>query len=198
MSNKNSLVGILLAGGLSRRYGSPKAFATWKDQSFYEVVYQTLHSVCDEVVIVTRPELKAQFRTNYHVIKDVEEFSGCGPLAGIYSGMRAIEADNYVVLPCDMPLITSAIMEKLVTFHTGKVTVINVDGYLQPLVSIWNKEVKSIIYSALKQGQFKPMDVLVKTDTVKIEADLLSETLERFMNINTPTEDKEMRKWKES
>ncbi|MEI3607026.1 molybdenum cofactor guanylyltransferase [Pseudogracilibacillus sp. SE30717A] len=196
MSNSKSFVGILLAGGLSRRYGTPKAFAMLNEQNFYQIAYQILLSICDEVVIVTRPEFTSRFPKDNHVIVDVEEFSGCGPLAGIYSGMDAIDAENYVVLPCDMPLMTTTIMKHLLTFHTKKVTIINTGDYLQPLVSVWDKEVKDVIYSFLKNGRFRITDVLKQTEVVEVDASRLTETPQRFLNINTPQEDKEMRKWK--
>ena len=35
-------VGIVLAGGLSRRFGSPKAFAKLGDQYFYEIAVEAM------------------------------------------------------------------------------------------------------------------------------------------------------------
>ena len=89
-------VGILLAGGLSRRYGSPKAFAEISGKKFYEIVYDTLNSVCDDVIVVTRKEFINWFPKEYHVIVDIDKFLGCGPLAGIYSAMEEIDADHFV------------------------------------------------------------------------------------------------------
>src|SRR5690625_4448493 len=191
-------IGILLAGGLSRRYGSPKAFAEMNGKKFYEMVYGILQSVCDQVIIVTRKEFIDWFPDKYHVIVDVDDFSGCGPLAGIYSAMVEKEAENYVVLPCDMPLMTSQVMKKLVTLHANDVTVVCSEGYLQPLVSTWSKNVKKDIYTALDKGKFKMTDVLETVDTDQIDGDKISHSPLVFMNINTPEEDKEMRRWKGS
>src|SRR5690625_3603911 len=91
--------GILLAGGLSRRYGMPKAFAEINGEKFYEISYRILDHVCDDVTIVTRPELVEQFPRDLHVIIDDAFYRGCGPLAGIYSAMNVHKADRYVVLP---------------------------------------------------------------------------------------------------
>ena len=55
------LVGILLAGGLSRRYGSPKAFAEIEGELFYERAYNALAAVCGDVIIISRPELIDHF-----------------------------------------------------------------------------------------------------------------------------------------
>lgn len=194
MSKKR--VGILLAGGLSRRYGAPKAFAEMNGKKFHELVYETLNSVCDEVIVVTRNEFIKWFPKEYHVIVDIQKYSGLGPLAGIYSAMEELEADQYVVLPCDMPLVTSSIMKQLINFHTEEVTVVKSEGHLQPLVSVWNKNVKNKIRESLEKREIKMMDVLEKTDITQVEGSRLACSPNFFINVNTPEEDKEMRKWK--
>lgn len=198
MSENKKMVGILLAGGLSRRYGSPKAFAEMNGRKFHEIAYQVLHSVCDHVIIVTRKEFVDSFPKEYHIIVDIDTFSGCGPLAGIYSAMDEKEASNYAVLPCDMPLITPDIMQQLINWHTKEVTVVVSDGYLQPLVSIWNGNVKERIRVSLENGNYKMTDVLGNADMIQVDGNKLSDSPHVFMNVNTPKEDKEMRKWKGS
>lgn len=135
-------VGILLAGGMSRRYGSDKAFAKINDYYFYEKAYHALEGVCDEVIIVTRKELLDLFPADYTVITDIDAYVGCGPLAGIYSAMMYREAERYVVLPCDMPLIDSHIMKQLLCRHQTEITIVEVAERLQPLISVWDKSVK--------------------------------------------------------
>ena len=54
-------VGIVLAGGLSRRFGSPKAFARIGNEYFYELAIEALEPHCEEVIVVTRPELLERF-----------------------------------------------------------------------------------------------------------------------------------------
>ena len=41
-------------------------------------------------------------------------------------------------------------------------------------------------------------DVLEKTDMNQVEGSLLASSSKFFINVNTPEEDKEMRKWKPS
>lgn len=195
MKQTKNVAGILLAGGLSRRYGSPKAFAKVNGKHFYEMTYRVLNSFCDEVVIVTRAEFVDSFAKNHHVIIDRKPYVGCGPLAGIYSGMEAVMAKKYAVLPCDMPLITEHVMKQLCHLHDRDITVVTTDGYLQPLVSIWSRHMKDQIKSALAKGRFKMTDVLDRFETVKIDGKMLTHSPHVFMNVNTVENDKEMRKW---
>lgn len=191
-------VGILLAGGKSRRYGSPKAFTKMDGKQFYEISYANLQTVCDDVVIVTREEFVARFPTSLTIITDEAPYVGYGPLAGIHATMNYIKAPHYVVLPCDMPLMRGSVMKRLIEHHTKDVTVVTTDGYVQPLVSIWNGHVKREIERSLKEKRLKMTDVLERVHTTYVASEQLTNTPYVFMNVNTPEEDKEMRKWQGS
>src|SRR5690625_3571548 len=213
MTDNRYVVGVLLAGGMSSRYGSPKAFARLNGVHFYEIAYRALERVCQHVIIVTRQELINCFPSNLHVIivicqelinwflnnlhliVDHPLFVGDRPLVGIYSAMEHVKAESYVVLPCDMPLITTNILEYLIERHQDNVSVAVSQGQLQPLVSVWNYDVKDNIYTALESGQFKMKDFLSKEILSEVIMDHLhSDNV--FMNINTPENKKELRKWK--
>src|SRR5699024_4641990 len=131
----NQTVGILLAGGMSRRFGTPKAFQDWNGITFYEYVYTALQAVCADIIIVTRHQLKRRFPDKYHTVVDEEVYVGCGPHAGIFIVIHQKEANQYIVLPCDMPLISVDIMRALFRKHQLSVTVVRTKEELQPLVS---------------------------------------------------------------
>ena len=114
--------GIVLAGGLSRRFGSPKAFARFDSGIFMNEQSKRLESFCEEVIVVTREELLERFPQSVNTITDLPEVAGLGPLAGIYSAMETVDADAYVVLPCDMPYVDYSIMNGVRQLHKGSVT----------------------------------------------------------------------------
>lgn len=180
-------VGIVLAGGLSSRYGSPKAFAKWEGFYFYERAVKALAQHCEEVVIVTRPELVGWFDRSLCVVTDLAEVAGEGPLAGILSGMEALEADRYIVLPCDMPYMTSEVVGRLIECHESAVTAVVLEGKLHPLVSVWSDRAKVELRSALESGQRRVMNVQKKLGVKWIEGVALSENPQHvLMNVNTP------------
>lgn len=182
-------VGVLLAGGQSRRFGSPKAFATHEGHSFYYYSVEALRPICDEIVVVARPEFKELFPDSVHVTTDLELYAGMGPLAGILSAMESMQADRYVVLPCDMPFIEVGITERLLELHDGDISSITVEGKRHPLVSVWNANVKSTIKQALHDGNRRVMDVQAQHECRWIEGALVTDTPEiAFKNVNTPCE----------
>lgn len=182
-------VGIVLAGGLSRRFGSPKAFARHGKTYFYERAIQALRPFCEEVVVVTRRELSERFPDGLAVTTDIPEFEGCGPLAGMLSGMEFVEADRYIVLPCDMPLIDEKVIGRLIAQHEKDVTVVVVDGRVHPLVSVWDCKMKGVLRKTLQHKQFKVMAALQEVEVAFIEGHRLSEQAETvFLNMNRPTD----------
>ncbi|CAM3282639.1 molybdenum cofactor guanylyltransferase [Filibacter tadaridae] len=182
-------VGVILAGGLSRRFGSPKAFAQLGDLKFYEIAIKALTAQCDEIIIVTRPELVKDFQTDAHVIIDKTEYAGRGPLAGILSAIEFVQADRYIVLPCDMPYVSEAVIGKLETFHEKDITAVILEGRAHPLVSIWDSHLKSELQKALNNNQLSVMKLLAESEATWIEGSSLTDG-ERlvFTNMNTPDE----------
>lgn len=182
------LVGILLAGGMSRRFGSPKAFAEIGEERFYERAYRALDHVCDHVVIVSRPELVAHFPAGYDVVTDLDWAAGQGPLAGILTGMSARTAKKYMVLPCDMPFIGEAETAKLLALADplSDITAVHNAAEKIPLFSIWNYRVKELLHNDLVAGQLRVMKLMEKVTTQWIDSSLIHKDPLVFRNINQP------------
>lgn len=180
-------VGVVLAGGLSRRFGSPKAFARFGTEYFYERALEALEPFCEEVVVVTREELLERFEPGVVTFTDLPEVVGLGPLAGIFSAMKAVDAESYAVLPCDMPYVDYRIMNGIRELHQGSVTAVLASGKYHPLVSIWSKKLKKPILNALEHEQLSVMKFLKNLDVTWINGSSLTENEKRvFTNINMP------------
>lgn len=180
--------GILLAGGMSRRFGSPKAFATWKDHYFYEWSYTALKSVCDSVIVITRKELIHLFPTEIFLTTDEQRFLGDGPLAGIYTGMNNVEGDQYVILPCDMPFITEEVLKQLVRLPSSRdIKAVKQGEVFHPLVSIWSSSLKEKLFQSLVEEKLSVMQFMSSVSTEWINANQISnDSINVFQNINKP------------
>src|SRR5690606_21802226 len=187
-------VGVVLAGGESRRFGSPKAFAMIEGEYFYERSYRLLAEQCDDVIIVTREELLPKFPIGKKVITDCAEVKGNGPLSGIYTAMQEEAADRYVVLPCDMPFLTVTAIQKLLAAAISEaVYSIRLDDDYHPLVSIWPQAVQMYIKQALKLKQFSVMKLLQRMDVVWLNGEVLFDNAPLILqNINNREQMKEV------
>ena len=187
---KLKVVGVILTGGLSRRFGSPKAFAKYGDQMFYEIATKRLAPFVDEIFISTSLELLPRWKeiedmSPIEIVTDEEKFAGEGPLSGIYSTMVAVEADYYLVLPCDMPFIGSEIIQELVNNeNSAEVISFQSQNRMHPLVGLYSRSNFEQLSIFLEQGNRRVMDYLdiVETSwiTVKPEYEWM------FQNINQP------------
>jgi len=113
------IAGIVLAGGLSRRMGRPKALLKAGDRTFLECALHTLaRGGCDEVVVVLNVADPA--------IGDLISSAGArwvfggGPgteqIESLRAGLRALSAavEAAVVLPVDHPLVEPGTVRALI------------------------------------------------------------------------------------
>ena len=96
-----SLTGVLLVGGASERFGSPKALARIDGRTLAEIAWETL-AFCDERIAVGKEADGLDLP--FPVLDDGTETRA--PIAGVVAGLRAAANDLCVVLPVDVPRIS--------------------------------------------------------------------------------------------
>ena len=95
---RRPLTGVLLVGGASARFGSPKDLAEHDGETLRARAWRLLGDACDERVAVGRDGL---------------DDPGTGPVAAIAVGLRAASHELAIVIPVDMPLLTVAALHAL-------------------------------------------------------------------------------------
>ncbi|MCP8615649.1 molybdenum cofactor guanylyltransferase [Salirhabdus salicampi] len=183
----NQITGIVLAGGESRRFGSPKAFATRNGIPFYQYSINTLAPYCHSIVFVTRPEFHNQFSfedDSITVINDVAKFQGQGPLAGIYSAIEEVSAEWYIVLPVDVPFIEQWVIEKLIYNIEDNINAVVpiVGEKQQPLIACYHHSVHKQIAENLTNEKLSLQQLF---DHIRVKYIQLNNELP-FRNINRP------------
>lgn len=107
------VLGVILAGGRSRRFGSPKAFAHIGGARVIDRVVSALRSVTgDPVLVANDTALFAPL--GLQVRKDLNP--GHGPLGGVETALTwAIErgANAALVVACDLPCLSTELLRAL-------------------------------------------------------------------------------------
>jgi molybdopterin-guanine dinucleotide biosynthesis protein A len=98
------LTGILLVGGTSSRFGSPKALARFEGETLAKRAWGLLGEVCEERIAVGRVD-----GLPFPAVVD----EGTGPVAAIAAGLRDATLDVAVVVPVDMPRLTAHALRRL-------------------------------------------------------------------------------------
>jgi molybdopterin-guanine dinucleotide biosynthesis protein A len=102
-----ALTGVLLVGGASSRFGSPKALARLRGETLAERAWRTLGEACDERIAVGKGGLALPFDVL------VEPAEPQAPIAGVVAGLRAAVHETAVFLPVDCPLVTPDLLREL-------------------------------------------------------------------------------------
>jgi molybdopterin-guanine dinucleotide biosynthesis protein A len=102
------VTGVLLVGGASRRFGSPKALARIGERTFADVAWERL-AWCDERLACGKLGDRLPLR---FPVRD-DESRVRAPLAGVVAGLRAARFDVIVALPVDLPLVTDEALKAL-------------------------------------------------------------------------------------
>ena len=153
------LTGILLVGGASTRFGSPKELAEYGGETLADRAWRLLGNVCDERLVVGRGGLADP---------------GTGPVAAIAAGLRVAAHELAVVIPVDMPLLTPAALGLLADACRAAAV-----AQLGPLPCA----VARRALPAFETDERRLRAVLDSLDTARIELD------ERLLaNVNTPAD----------
>jgi molybdopterin-guanine dinucleotide biosynthesis protein A len=94
------LTGVLLVGGASTRFGSPKAQARLGGRTLAEIGWEQL-TFCDERIAVGKSD--DHLDLPFPLLDDGTDTRA--PIAGVVAALRAAENDICVVLPVDTPLV---------------------------------------------------------------------------------------------
>lgn len=105
----SAFTGILLLGGASARFGSPKALAPFRGGTLAERAHRLLAEVCDEVLAVGKAgELDG---LPFPLLDD--GVASRAPVHGVIAGLRRARHDMSIVLPVDVPLVTPGALRAL-------------------------------------------------------------------------------------
>ncbi|SHG55846.1 molybdenum cofactor guanylyltransferase [Winogradskyella jejuensis] len=185
MIHKKDITGIILAGGKSSRMGTDKGFLLWKGRPFIQHSIIALKPVVSKLIVVSD-------HTHYDILsyKRVQDiYPDAGPLSGLYSGLKASETEFNLVLSCDVPLINSSVLEKLLTNYNNDIAAVvcSADDKIMPLVALYHKNCYHVCKSLLDKGERRMMRLLDHLPSINYV--LLDENeTESVKNINSPTD----------
>jgi molybdenum cofactor guanylyltransferase len=100
---RRALTGVLLVGGASLRFGSPKALADVAGETLAARAWRLLGEICTERLAVGKADDRLDLP--FSIFDDGTPVRA--PLAGVVAGLRRAANDVSVVLPVDCPLMTA-------------------------------------------------------------------------------------------
>lgn len=186
------MIAIILAGGESKRFGSPKAFATIEGEVFYKKIITTLEktNLFEKIVVSTNASLKNRFETKY-VVEDLPEHKGKGPLAGLSSVMNTYENECYFVIACDTPNVTEKAISRLYQYFVGQVMEEQLDiaGYIHdnkkiPTIAFYSHHVIESIEEILNSDSYRMRDLYQMSRSKWLDVAEVNDDTKWYQNFN--------------
>lgn len=168
------LTGILLVGGASSRFGSPKALARLNGETLAERAWRILGEACAHRLAVGKAEELVEL--GLPVLDDGSEVRAA--IAGVVAGLRAAPTDVSVIVPVDAPLITPQLLLALADACIDAAV-----PQTGPLPGAYRKTALPVLERRLGDGRLALRDALseLETRTLEVDENLLA-------NVNTPDE----------
>ena len=181
MSGAEFTVAILV-GGDSSRMGSDKAL--------YEVDGSTMaQRVADAATAAGASELLVIGGTAARAKKLMgtwkkDLYPGDGPLGGVITALKASSHDSVVVLSCDMPFITDAVITSLIRGLADAQATVGRTDRLNWLCAAWSKqECLKTLESVWKRNERAVHRAAVLLDVAEVPVPAVA-----VRNINTPAD----------
>ena len=182
---------VILSGGESSRMGVPKACLTIKGKTFVEQIAS--HMVpADEILLSVK---KTEDFPQIPLIHIEDFFPGCGPMAGIHSALIHSRNPLVFVTACDYPFISWQTVEELYSYYqNGEDVVIPVNEYgrYQAVCGLYHRRILPVMEHMLQHGEFRLRNLLDCCRCVKVPEHAFTDHQNKFKNINTIEDYKEV------
>jgi molybdopterin-guanine dinucleotide biosynthesis protein A len=171
---RHGLSGVLLVGGASRRFGSPKALAQLDGETLAERAWRVLGEACDERLAVgkARDELSLPFA----ILDDAAPVRA--PIAGVVAGLRAATHDLCVFLPVDCPKVSPGSLLRLADAAADAAV-----PRTGPLPGAYRRRALPRLEGSLARGEYSLRGALTALDATIVELDPLE-----LVNVNSREE----------
>ena len=197
---ENNILGIILAGGKSSRFGEDKSIAKLGDKTLLEHTINKIENEFTEILLISNNK-EFNFKNNkIHVVEDCIE-GQLGPLVGILTAMKWVikNKKNYkwiASFPCDTPFFDIKLISELknkVKQTSKKLIFLNSNKKRHNIFGLWSMDLIEILEKDIKNS-FRKVELWA--DKIGYEnININEEKFDRFLNINTK---KDLEKAKEN
>jgi len=187
----DTVTGLLLAGGKSRRMGVDKRFLHLGEHTLFERSLAVLRSCFSDVLVVIAqdsPPLQAEVQVIRDLVPD------CGSLGGLYTGLAQASTSYVFVVACDMPFLDPKTIQAVVGLK-GKADIVMArrDNGLQPMHALYSKRCLPVMEAMVKARRLKIQDIvsdpsLTAHVITSTELSLIDRDGRSFLNVNTPSD----------
>jgi molybdenum cofactor guanylyltransferase len=193
MSNSQSVVGIILAGGLAKRMGGgDKCLLPLAGKTLLQRTVERAQPQVASLLLNANGNSLRFARTRLPVIADL--FPGyLGPLAGIHAGLSWMQstspdAEWLASFASDTPFFPSDLVARLldaVTKQHAQLAVATSKNRAHPIFALWHASLLGKIEQQLATGDIPRLQDWIKQQKLA-EVEFAADAYDPFFNINVP------------
>ena len=182
--SRGAPVGVVLAGGASRRMGRDKALLVVEGESLARSAARRLAAVCPEVVLADAG------RTLLPGLRSVPDGPGRGPAAGILGAATACPGRPLLVLACDLPRVPVPLLADIAQGTRADWVVPRRESGLEPLCSLYGPRALAALAARVERGLFAVHELAEEDLAIRwleeAELAVFGRPEEIFLNVNRP------------
>ena len=189
MMDHNNILGTVLAGGKSQRFGEDKSQVKLNGKLLIDYILSEIIDEFKEILIVSNNQIKYKNYKNISLINDLKKDQG--PLGGVLSAMKWAKEKNdkykwISTFPVDTPFFKKDILQKFLSeidSEESKLFFIKSNNTRHNIFGIWSIDLMKKLEHDLNEGQRK-VEVWANSVGVKvINMEFINK--DPFFNINT-------------
>ena len=182
----------IVAGGRSRRMGRDKALVELDGRPMLEHVIKRVSGLGQAQTLLVSNDHAAHARFGLPMVRD--SLPDAGSLGGIYTALTHSHSGHTLVVACDMPFLSPALLRHMLELREeGRFDVIvpRVDGYPQGLHAVYGQACVAPIRAQIEAGRLKVIGFYDQARVRYLDEDEwgpLDPTGRALGNVNTPEE----------
>ena len=187
--NHNNILGVVLAGGKSQRFGQDKSQVKLEGKLLIDYILSEIIGEFSETLIIANEKISFMSSNNISVTKDFK--SGLGPLGGVLTAMKWIKEKNkkykwISTFPSDTPFFTKKELKffyENINIDESKLFFIKSEETRHNIFGLWSLDLIDQLEKDLLRGERK---VEVWANSIGVSTvNINYKKLDPFFNINT-------------
>ena len=185
----NNILGTVLAGGKSQRFGEDKSQAKLDGKLLIDHILNEIINEFKEILIVSNNQINFKHSDKISMVSDLKKEQG--PLGGVLSAMKWVKESNkdykwISTFPVDTPFFKKEILQNFlseINLEEGKLFFIKSNNTRHNIFGVWSIDLMDKLEEDLNNGERK-VELWANSVGVKvIDMEFLNE--DPFFNINS-------------
>src|SRR4029079_16047042 len=194
MAFPNHILGVILAGGQSRRFGGgDKGFADLDGRPVLSHVIERFRPQIGRLILNANGDLSRFASFGLEVVAD-REIPGQGPLSGILTALEwakrhAPDCTAVATVSTDVPFLAPNLIQRLEAERGDRVAIAVSAGRRHPTIAIWPLTSREAVADALQRGALSVAALAAELNAVAVPfpmGEIDGVTIDPFFNVNRP------------